>query len=130
MKTYFRLIFFCCMSTSLTGCCPNGCFVLTGDAYRALAYPKPMRDFWKKEGTSDESRAQDWVACGGTKNGDFSPYEKDLEAEQSKSGLDFFKAYMQLLYKVQRCMRNQGYRFIGECYDTFESKETPACGGP
>ena len=91
---------------------------------------KPMRDFWKKEGTSDESRAQDWVACGGTKNGDFSPYEKDLEAEESKSGLDFFKAYMQLLYKVQRCMRNQGYRFIGECYDTFESKETPACGGP
>ena len=65
------------LSALLTGgCCPNGCFVLSGDAYLALAYSTLWHDRWEKEGTSTQVRHDDWIACGGDKNGNFAPEKK------------------------------------------------------
>ena len=78
MNIRIRFILFLPFLLWLSGCCPNGCFVLTGEAYRELAYPKPMRDRWIKEGASENDRVRDWEACGGAKNGDCSHMKKPL----------------------------------------------------
>ena len=117
MNIRIRFILFLPFLLWLSGCCPNGCFVLTGEAYRELAYPKPRRDRWIKEGASENDRAQDWEACGGAKNGNFSPYEKTRNAEQRADEKDFINAYQRLLNNVQRCMRTKGYRYkIGRAH--------------
>jgi hypothetical protein len=33
---------------------------------------KPYRDYWNKAAMTDEGRKADWVACGGSENGNFS----------------------------------------------------------
>ena len=119
------------LSALLTGgCCPNGCFVLSGDAYLALAYSTLWHDRWEKEGTSTQVRHDDWIACGGDKYGNFAPEEKILLAEKAANEEDTIFAHRRLFHNVLRCMRDKGYHFTGECYDNETSRASPACGAP
>ena len=112
------------------GCCPNGCFVLSGEAYRALAYSTPWRDRWEKEGASTQGRHDDWFACGGAENGNFAPEEKILLQEKAANEDDTIPAHGRLFDNALRCMRNKGYHYTGKCHDNEISRASPACGAP
>jgi hypothetical protein len=46
---------------------------------------KPVLYSWYKDGvSSEETRMQDWIECGGAESGNFSPYIGDLEKEKSQ----------------------------------------------
>ncbi len=113
----------------LSGCCPNGCFVLTGDAYRALAFPEPIRERWFKEDITDQRRQTDWFECGGSETGNFSPDSNLLERIQKKFGISDLKAHDMIFRDVQRCMLRKGYRYTGKC-DLDVLRAMPACGAP
>jgi len=114
----------------LAACCPNGCFVLTGEAYRALAYPKPMIQSWERENTSADMRKADWELCGGATNGNFGPKSEILIAEKRPEERDSVKAHRRLYLNLERCMLRKGYRYIGICRDNEISRTSPACGAP
>lgn len=116
--------------STLMGCCPNGCFVLTGPAFEALAHPTPLREQWSRLDKSDAERGPDWEKCGGYKDGGFSPKEELLAKERAPDEKNIFAAHDRLYRELQRCMIRNGYAFIGECYDNEISRSLPACGAP
>jgi hypothetical protein len=114
---------------SLTGCCPNGCFVLSGDAYRALAFPEPMRKRWARDATTDEQRQADWFECGGADTGNFVPQLSLIEQVQHEKGIDYSEARERIFNDLQRCMLRKGYRYTARC-DLEVFRAMPACGAP
>jgi len=115
---------------ALAGCCPNGCFVLTGPAFEALANPRPMREDWNKNNASDEARRTDWENCGGYRNGNFVPLIELVRKERRPEEKSDSPAYDRLYLELQRCMLRKGYPYIGKCYDNEISRSLPACGAP
>ena len=118
------------MIVTLSACCPNGCFVLSGAAFEALARPSPMREDWSKSGRSDAERRSDWEACGGYKNGNFVPKDEVLKKERRADETSESPAQRRLYRELQRCMKRLGYQYIGKCYDNEISRSLPACGAP
>lgn len=117
------------LSALLMGCCPNGCFVLHGDAYERLAHPKPYIENWVKSGTAPDVRKQEAMDCDSGFR--FSPQfisENRVKADQG-SGETESDAYRRLFYDWQRCMLKKGYRYTGYCSVEY-AKEAPACGAP
>jgi len=114
----------------LAGCCLNGCFVLTGAAFEALANPRPMREDWAKNIASDGERRADWENCGGYKNGNFVPLIELVKEERRPEEKSDSPAYDRLYLELQRCMLRKGYQYIGKCYDNEISRALPACGAP
>ncbi len=114
----------------LSGCCPDGCFVLSGEAYRKLAYPPPLRDQWVKSDASKEQRAEDWRFCGGSKDGNFAPDPIQVQRKREPNEPDVLNARGRLYADLQRCMLRNGYRYAGKCYDNNISRSMPACGAP
>ena len=102
-----------CIALS-TGCCPDGCFVVHGDLYQRLAHPKPYIEFWEKTGVSAEQRSLDWVACGGTSNGNFSPTIGRIKEEMRPDEHDFNTAHKRLQNKLENCMYVRGYEYMGK----------------
>ncbi len=118
------------MIVTLSACCPNGCFVLSGAAFEALARPSPMREDWSKSGRSDAERRSDWEKCGGYENGNFIPKIEITQKEQRPEEKDDSAAHNRLYRELQRCMKRLGYQYIGKCYDNEISRSLPACGAP
>ncbi len=114
----------------LSGCCPNGCFVLSGEAYRKLAYPPPLVNDWVKDGVTVGERKVDWEKCGGFRTGNFSPHDWQIDAERRSKEEDFIDIHDRIYRNLQRCMRRNGYRYAGKCYDNDISRSMPACGAP
>lgn len=92
-----------------SGCCPNGCFVLTGKAYEELAHPKPPRESWFRAETSDEIRKADWKFCGGADDGDFTPRQESLNAERHMNEKSDIPSYRRLYKRFEKCMSEKGY---------------------
>ncbi len=114
----------------ISGCCPNGCFVVTGEAYRRLAFPKPYLEKWEKPGASAEDRFQASEKCGGGRSPN-SPYFSNSQIEAIRlPGESQNSAYSRRFNEFERCMKRQGYKFVGECYDNEISRSSPACGAP
>ncbi len=111
----------------LSGCCPNGCFVLSGEAYRKLAYPPPLVNDWVKDGVSVGERKADWEKCGGSIDGNFTPYDYQIDDEKKFEGEEFIHVHRRLYRNLQRCMLRNGYRFTGKC-DNAIARALPACG--
>ncbi len=118
------------VTATLSACCPNGCFVLSGAAFEALANPSPMREDWSKPDRSDAERRSDWEACGGYKNGNFVPKDEVLKKERRADETSESPAQRRLYRELQRCMKRLGYQYIGKCYDNEISRSLPACGAP
>jgi len=130
MKKVLNILIFISLFSGLAGCCPNGCFVLTGPAFEALANPIPMREQWSKMDKSDAERRLDWESCGGYQDGNFSPTQKTIDDERQLWETNESPADGRLLRKLQRCMLRKGYHYIGKCYDNEISRTLPACGAP
>ena len=130
MNLGLRVSIYLSVFFGLAGCCPNGCFVLSGAAFQALANPTPMREQWSRSDSSDTERRLDWEDCGGYKDGGFSPKEELLKEERTSEEKDIFPAHDRLFLKLQRCMLRKGYQYIGKCYDNEISRALPACGAP
>jgi hypothetical protein len=125
-----RALLFTLIVISVAACCPNGCFVLTGPAFEALAHPTPMREQWSRSDRSDAERRLDWEKCGGYKNGNFSPTQKAVDDERRPGETNDSAADGRLFRELQRCMLRNGYHYIGKCYDNEISRSLPACGAP
>lgn len=130
MNLGLRVLIYLSVFFGLAGCCPNGCFVLSGPAFKALAHPTPMREQWSRSDRSDADRRLDWESCGGYKDGGFSPKKELLEKERTSEEKDIFPAHDRLFLELQRCMLRKGYQYIGKCYDNEISRALPACGAP
>jgi hypothetical protein len=130
MNTRLKVLSCFAITATLSACCPNGCFVLSGAAFEALARPSPMRDDWSKSGRSDAERRSDWENCGGYENGNFVPERDLVKKEQRPDEKDGTLAYDRLYLELQRCMKRLGYEYIGKCYDNEISRSLPACGAP
>ena len=130
MKTLCIRVGFILPALLTAGCCPNGCFVLSGDAYQKLANPKPPRDEWEMTNHSLAQRNGDWIACGGSEIGGFSPPLDELISERRQGEYGDIPAHRRLYDKVLFCMMAKGYHYTGKCYVTEISKAYPACGAP
>ena len=70
MKMTIRMSAICCVSIFLAGCGIG--LELAPRSPDYVYHPKPYRDYWIRSGISEEGRRADWVACGGSQNGNFS----------------------------------------------------------
>lgn len=118
MKNQMWLVW--CISVLLTGCTFG--FVPTG-----LESARPYLTFWDKPAMTIEDRRDDWVECGGSSDGSFSPYIGLLNKERRPEEKDRSAAHYRLDNELQRCMLNKGYRYTGKCYDNEISRTSPAC---
>jgi len=81
----------------------HGCCFLVGCI--GPSFPStPYIDYWEKPGVSDEQKQKDWIACGGAKDGDFSP---PLHRLPGKTG--DINAYSKADRIFQRCLIGKGY---------------------
>ena len=90
---------------------------------------KPYLQYWEKEGMTVEGRRDDWVECGGSSDGSFSPYIGLLNKERRPEEKDRSAAHYRLDNELQRCMLKKVYRYTGKCYDNEISRASPACSG-
>jgi len=84
----------------------TGCFMGELANRGQLNSPMPYLQRWEKSNMTPESRRQDWVDCGGRKDGDYSPDER-LQGEK-----DDFAAAERTRSKLQYCMQGKGYRYV------------------
>lgn len=130
MKTLLKLSCMILAAVLMSACCSNGCFVVSGEAYRRLAFPKPYLEKWEKQGASAEDRFKASDECGGGRSPN-SPYFSPRQIEAVRApGESERVAYARRFNEFERCMKRQGYKFVGECYDNEISRSSPACGAP
>jgi len=130
MNLCLRVLSYFLIVMTLSACCPNGCFVLSGPAFEALANPRPLREDWSKPDRSDAERRSDWESCGGHASGNFTPKLEVLMKDKKPDEKDSTLAQSRLYRELQRCMKRLGYEYIGKCYDNEISRSLPSCGAP
>ena len=113
----------------LTGCCPNGCFVVHGDLYQRLAHPKPYIENWEKPGADSAVRGQDSAECGGGSTDRAPSFGPGFIRDMQQPGESENATYVRLFRDWQRCMIKKGYRYTGYCSAEY-AKVAPACGAP
>ncbi len=129
MTRLYSLLTAVAVLLGLNGCCPNGCFVLSGEAYQKLAYPPPLVNDWVKDGVTIGERKADWEKCGGSSTGNFSPHDWQIDAERRTKDEKFIDIHDRIYRNMQRCMLRNGYRFVRKC-DEELALRLPACGAP
>lgn len=85
---------------------------------------EPYISYWEKEGMTVESRLEDWMACGGFRNGSFGINMQDRLPRESQA-----ESQNRQQTNFQRCILRAGYHYTGDCSSDW-SKTRPACGGP
>jgi len=119
MKRGIKLFFTMYISLLLTACViGNGhiCGPQTATVYcdkaalGRLLHPKPLIDDWDKTGGISRERAQDWIECGGSRDGNYAASVNDFD-------------------QIQRCMLKKSYHYMGKC-DNEIMIATPGCGAP
>lgn len=129
MKALLKKVFVVLNVGLLSACCPNGCFIVTGEAFEKLANPVPHLENWKKPGATPEIRLQASQDCGGgnTNNPGFGDETVERARKQGESS---YAAYARLFRDYQRCLIAKGYKYVGECPDNEVARISPACGAP
>jgi hypothetical protein len=79
-------------------------------ALESLLHPKSLIDDWGKAGVISEGKVHDWIACGGSRDGNYAASVSDFD-------------------QIQRCMLQKGYLYTGKC-DNEIMKATPGCRVP
>lgn len=118
LSVYFLLV----LSFTQTGCGIGG-YWMNGDPFYKPDI-KPYISYWTKEEMTEESRLNNWVACGGLPNGSFALDRKKRLPEESS---DIFRARLE--HDFERCMLRTGYRYTGNCSSEY-MKSQPLCGAP
>jgi len=83
------------------------------EAYQKLLHPKAYGEYWVKTGMTKESWREDWVGCGGYKDGDFSPHVRDINT-LVEQGLSQSEAREKLKDSLKSCMQSRGYEYLRE----------------
>jgi hypothetical protein len=111
MKFIFYFGFFLPLFLSLLGCellCQAGtgtCGMSDEERYRLL-HPKAYGEYFVKPGVSREEWQQDWVACGGRFNGQFSG-----GAPSGSTTTEIFAAIDRARKSLNACMQSKGYEY-------------------
>lgn len=109
-----KLIFLICVVATcalLSGCsvlCQAGtgtCGMSKEDAQRLLN-PKSYGQYWTKPTMTTESWRQDWVACGGMQNGNYSSDAPSGSTTAALLADDKVKRA-----NLDACMQSKGYQF-------------------
>jgi hypothetical protein len=82
----------------LAGCCTLECIA-------PLTPAKAYGEYWIKPGMTTESWRQDWVACGGRKDGGYSAGTRLSEEK------DDFAASRRKTKQLSGCMQEKGYAY-------------------
>ncbi len=97
------------LSLFLVGCGTQ--IALSGQAREDyLKSIKAYGEYWVKPGMTKESWQQDWVACGGYKDGSFSPSVREINI-LVEHGLSRSEARAKLEKFLETCMRAKGYEY-------------------
>jgi hypothetical protein len=73
---------------------------------RNLTPAKAYGEYWTKPGVTTESWRQDWVACGGMSNGNYSG-----DAPTGSTTEVIFASDRQKKKKLDACMQSKGYEY-------------------
>lgn len=126
LPTYMAMVL---TSTTLLGCCPNGCFIVTGEAFRKAANPTPYLDQWVKPGVTKEQLLQTSAECGGG-IGERPGFSEEKIAKVRQPGDSWMDAYSRLFIDYERCLIEKGFKYTGPCYNNEVSRRLPRCGAP
>ena len=87
-------------------------------------------DSWIKDGGGESERQTVWLACGGSKNGEWNIRRERL-ADFIKPGEDSnsYAVHTRALDEFQRCLVRGGLRWTGVCTE-YQKHWRPACGAP
>ena len=120
MKIY--LLSGCLVGAGLIAGCATTRYIIHHEAYeRAISPSISHSGSWEKPHASEEQKRDDWIACGGERNGIFSP------PFDRKSGEDPNVFYIRASREFQGCLAGKGYHFTGGCIGNM-SKFYPVCG--
>ncbi len=125
LPTYTAMLL---ISTALLGCCPNGCFIVTGEAFRKAANPTPYLDQWVKPGATKEQLLQASAECGGV--GERPGFSEEKIAKARQPGDSWLDAHSRVLIDYERCLIGKGFKYTGPCYNNEVSRRLPRCGAP
>ena len=121
-----RMVVLLFLAISLSGClygqCLDGPCALERE--RIIKSIKPYIAYWEKAGMTEEERRQDWVVCGGQKNGSFAWDSRKKIPDETDDD-----ARTRLQFEFQRCMLRAGYHYTGNCTSEY-MKSRPLCGAP
>lgn len=129
MKFFPPYIAILLIAPTLVGCCPNGCFIVTGEAFRKAANPTPYFDQWEKTGATKEQLLQASAECGGG-SGDRPGFSEDKIAKVRQPGDSWMDAHTRAFIEYERCLVSRGFKFTGPCYNNDISRRLPRCGAP
>ncbi|MGY1490515.1 hypothetical protein ACW4YW_13980 [Methylobacillus pratensis] len=122
MKTWILLSIPFLLSGCLYGQCLDGPCALERE--KMIKSIKPYISYWIKEGMTEEGRLNDWVKCGGMRNGSFG-----INSVDRLSGESMAEATTRQEFAFQRCMIYSAYRYTGDCSSEY-MKARPLCGAP
>lgn len=92
------------LSGCLYGQCMDGACALERAEY--LKSIKAYGEYWTKPGMTKESWRQDWVACGGRANGQYSGNVPPGSTDAVSAAL-----WEKARKKLDACMKEKGYAF-------------------
>ena len=81
------------------------CGMSSEERYKLL-HPKAYGEYFFKIGTSREQWQQDWVACGGRPNGQYSD-----DAPPNAPTKEIFAAIDRAKNSLNTCMKSKGYEY-------------------
>jgi hypothetical protein len=76
------------------------------EAYERLINPKTYGEYFEKPGMTKESWRADWIACGGTSNGDYSS-----EVPSGSSTAVLLADSKRKAEQLSSCMQSKGYEY-------------------
>ena len=115
MKLFTKLCLFLALGLLVTGCTVgNGriCGPQTPiaycdrEAYERLVHPKAYGEYWVKPGVTKEVWRQDWVDCGGMRDGAYSS-----GALSGSTNAVLHAASEKKTGELSTCMQSKGYVF-------------------
>ncbi len=130
MKKFLELSGLVCISSLISGCCPNGCFIVSGEAYEKLAHPIPYLRSWKKQGVGDDEILRASKDCGGGDTPSGPHFSENAINTYRRSDESWREAYVRRFNDFERCLKSKGFKYVGECPDNEIARQSPACGAP
>lgn len=120
-----------CATEQSTGCRPE----ISKEACAAALQEQRKRivvvwDYWVKEEGGESEKLKSWLACGGNKDGSWTPdrdwRDRFIEPGETRAS---YAASVRASDWFQRCLIKQGMRWTGECTE-YREHWLPACGAP
>ena len=102
------LILYLIFIITLSGCGIGGWW-MEGNPYAGSKPFKPQYLRWSKAGKDASQSQKDWMSCGGLETGVVTIENKNLS--QHEEGIAYDSKYD----KVESCMADKGYKYIGSC---------------